>query len=326
MANKVDVTSKMFDKLKAYKCFADECIFFKFIFSADDLKQLDKKAVEADDTVFKPEFVHQIFGDEETIFGYRGLRVNYYLTPGSLEAHIGLDYVEKVTERFDGLEPDDVLDAFAKFGCSPGFTRNLDVFCAEKLPADKLFRPFGIKCHEYQRASNNSKTRHYEVYKIDASMPEFTTPKFIQYMDRVQTLLVFYIESASMLASEDPQWTFFLTYERLDDSAYATVAFVSLYNYYAYPDKKRSRVSQVFVMPTHQCLGHGAELVEAVYRDAISDPCVLDITAESPSPQFIKIRDYVTTKMCVTSIPSFRDKTALKVVVSLFFLLLKLCH
>jgi hypothetical protein len=28
----------------------------------------------------------------------------------------------------------------------------------------------------------------------------------------------------------------------------------------------------------------------------------------------------------VTSIPSFRDKTALKVVVSLFFLLLKLCH
>jgi histone acetyltransferase 1 len=308
-------SSKLFEKLKVYRCFADECIFFKYIFDESDLNRPD-----TDDTVFKPEFVHQIFGDEETIFGYKGLRVNYYLTPGTLEACINLDFKEKLTaQRFDGIEADDIYEAFTKFGCSAGFTRNPDVFCSEKLVADRQFKPYGAKVHEYTRevksANGSSSSRSFEVYKIDATMPEFTNPKFLEYIDRVQTMLVFFIETASFVDTEDPQWTFFLVYEKrkLSNSEfrYATIGFLSLYNYYAYPDKVRARVSQVLVMPTYQNMGHGAELLESVYRDAVNDSNVIDITAESPSPEFMKIRDFVTTKMCCT-LSSFQDKALLK--------------
>ena len=84
-----------------------------------------------------------------------------------------------------------------------------------------------------------------------------------------------------------------------------------MYNYYAYPDKKRSRISQILILPKYQNAGHGAELTECVLRDVYQCPRTVDVTAESPSSEFIRLRDYVTTKMC-TTLPAFKDKVELK--------------
>lgn len=59
-------------------------------------------------------------------------------------------------------------------------------------------------------------------------------------------------------------------------------------------------------MPPFQRAGHGAELLESVYRDAAVNSEIVDVTAEGPSPEFIQIRDYVTTKLC-SSLSTFRD-------------------
>ena len=180
-------SAKLIEKLKSYKVYSNDCIFFKLVFSENDLN--DKKESK---NVFIPEFTHQIFGEEEIIFGYKNLQVNYYLTPGSMHAYIGLDYFDKISpQRFDGIEADDVYEAFQKFGCSPGFTRNLDTFCTDKLPLDYEFKPFGIKIHEYSRGSSSSK---FEVYKVDSTNNEFHNQKFIDYLLRVQTMLIFFIE------------------------------------------------------------------------------------------------------------------------------------
>lgn len=64
-------------------------------------------------------------------------------------------------------------------------------------------------------------------------------------------------------------------------------------------------------MPPYQRFGHGAELLEAVYRDAAADPDVVDVTAEAPSSEFIALRDFVTTKLCST-LASFRDVSKLR--------------
>jgi hypothetical protein len=58
-------TSKLFEKLKIYKNFSNECIFFKYIFDAEDLSSEDSKKPADDSDTFKPEYTHQIFGDEE---------------------------------------------------------------------------------------------------------------------------------------------------------------------------------------------------------------------------------------------------------------------
>jgi len=321
-----EISSKLFEKLKVYKNYSNDCIFFKYIFDENDIPDEENKKSVADTNVFKPEYTHQIFGDEEIIFGYKNLRIDYFLTPGNLDAYIGLSYKEKVSpQKFDGIEPDDVYHAFSEFGCSPGFTRNLNVFRSEKLVQDLEFRPFGTKINEYTRESIKNETRYtgkYEIYKVDSSMPEFESQKFIDYISRVQTILVYFIETSNFLDTEDTQWTHYLLYEKNKNQSsissssnsqfrYATIGYLSVYNYYAYPDKTRSRISQIMIFPNYQNMGHGAELIEAVYRDAIQNPSIIDVTAESPSQEFIRVRDYVTTKMCL-SLDSYRNRDQLK--------------
>ena len=151
-------------------------------------------------------------------------------------------------------------------------------------------------------------------FLVDHSQPEFNDEKFHTYIDRIQTMLVYFIETSQFIDLEDPQWTYFIIYEKRKtgnaEFGYATVGFLSLYNYYAYPSNVRSRISQVLVLPTYQRSGHGAELIESVFRDAILNSVVIDVTAESPSAELIKIRDYVTAKMCA-GLESFRDKDEL---------------
>ena len=311
-------SAKMFEKLKAYKNYANDCVFFKYIIDEKDINESESKTVPDDTKTFKPEFTHQIFGDDEVIFGYKSLRVDYYLTPGLLHAYIGLSYKEKITpRRFDGIDPDDVYGALSNFGCSPGFTKNIDSFCSEKLKQDREFRPFGVKCHEYSRENlKQSPTNSvFEIYRVDSSLPEYETEKFMDYIDRVQTMLVFYIETSNFIDTEDPQWVHYLLYEKRKDSTgdirYMTAGYLSAYNYYAYPDNVRTRVSQSLILPPYQRLGHGAELLECVFREASLDPRVVDVTCEGPSPDFVRLRDFATTKMCLT-LDAFKNVDHLK--------------
>jgi len=118
-----DATSKLFEKLKVYKNYSNDSIFFKYIFDENDVHdENSKRSMEDDENSFKPEYTHQIFGDDEIIFGYKNLHIDYYLTPGTLDAYIGVKSREKISpSRFDGIEPDNVYDSFTDFGCSPGF-------------------------------------------------------------------------------------------------------------------------------------------------------------------------------------------------------------
>jgi histone acetyltransferase 1 len=329
--------AKMFDKLKQYKNYSNDSLYFKFIYDESDLnneksKTKSSSSDEADPDSssccsFQPEFTHQIFGDEEIIFGYKNLRIDYYLTPGLLDAYIGLNYAEKITpQRFDGIEADDIYASFIEFGCSPGFTRNLDIFCTEKLAHDRQFQPFGSKIHEYQKCAaykfkditnsdeKKNDMKKFEIFKVGASSAEFHSPKFIEYLDRIQTMLVYFIESSNFIDTDDPKWSHYILYEKRATPAscrYLTIGYLSVYQFYAYPDKTRYRVSQMLILPPYQKGGHGAELLEAVYRDAAQSSSVIDVTAESPSPEFLSLRDFVTSKMCAT-LSSFRDVNKLR--------------
>jgi histone acetyltransferase 1 len=292
------LSKKLLHKLESYKADANQCTHIKYIYNEADI-HCDSDV----NPIFKPEFTHQIFGDDELIFGFKNLTINYYLTPGLMHAYIGLSYAEKITpQRFEGIEPDDVYEAIQKFGCSPGFTRNLDLFCSDKLKQDREFRPFGKKIHEYSTGLDSSKK--YEVYKVDLTCGQYSDPKFIEYLQRVQTMLVFFIETADFTDTDDDQWVYYFLYEKRSahgpaNESYSTIGFTSVYNYYAYPDKKRTRISQMLIMPPYQKGGHGAQLMESIYNDAVLNPEIIDVTAEAPSVNFIKLRDFVTCCMCM---------------------------
>lgn len=214
-----------------------------------------------------------------------------------------MKYSSKVTEKFDCVEADDIEGKIREI-IPAGFTCNIDDFNS-MLQKDPNFRPFGALLHEYTVHNEEAGELTFQIYKAD-----MTCPGFQEYHERLQTFLMWFIETASFIDADDDHWDFFLVFEKYNkdgETLYATVGYMTVYNYYVYPDKTRPRVSQMLILPPFQGEGHGAQLLEAVHRFYCSLPKVQDITAEDPSESYVKLRDYVLTKLC-QSLPPFASE------------------
>ncbi|XP_006003025.1 histone acetyltransferase type B catalytic subunit isoform X1 [Latimeria chalumnae] len=284
-------------KLAEYKCDTNEAIKLKLVRFPEDL--------EDDSTTFNPEYTHQVFGDDEVAFGYKGLQIQLYYTAGNLTTLFRFQYSSKVTDQFDCVEADDVAGKIREI-IPPVFCTNIDDFVSS-LEKEANFKPFGILLHTYSVHNEEAgEDITYQIYKAD-----MTCPGFREYHERLQTFLMWFIETASFIDVDDERWDYFLIFEKYNkDGAtlFAIVGYMTVYNYYVYPDKTRPRVSQMLILPPFQGEGHGAQLLEAVHKFYISVPSVLDITAEDPSDNYIKLRDFVLVKLC-QDLPSFsQDK------------------
>uniref|UniRef100_A0A3B3UN03 Histone acetyltransferase type B catalytic subunit n=1 Tax=Poecilia latipinna TaxID=48699 RepID=A0A3B3UN03_9TELE len=237
----------------------------------------------------------------EVAFGYKGLQIQLFYTAGNLSTLFKVKYSSKVTDTFDCVEADDVEGKIREI-IPTGFTSNTDDFIS-LLEKEANFKPFGTMLHSYTVHNEEAEQLTYQIHKADISCPGFQ-----EYHERLQTFLMWFIETASFLDIDDDRWDFFLVFEKYNkdgETLYATVGYMTVYNYYVYPDKTRPRVSsQMLILPPFQGEGHGAQLLEAVHRFYCSLPKVQDITAEDPSENYVKLRDYVLTKLC-QNLPSF---------------------
>ncbi len=114
--------------------------------------------------------------------------------------------------------------------------------------------------------------RTFEIYECDHSVPGF-----LSYHKRLQPWIMFYIDAASYIDSDDPNWIYFLLFEKVGD-AYSVCGFVTVYRYYGYPEHARPRISQMLILPPFQRLGLGARLLDTVERHFWKDNKVIDIT------------------------------------------------
>ncbi|KAJ8351995.1 hypothetical protein SKAU_G00234710 [Synaphobranchus kaupii] len=280
-------------KLAEYKCDTNEAICLKLVRFPED--------VEDESTTFHPEYSHQLYGDDEVAFGYKGLQIQLYYCAGNLSTLFKVKYTAKVTEKFDCVQPDDVETKIREV-IPTGFSCNTDDFVS-LLEKEANFKPFGTLLHTYKVHSvEEGEDVTYQIYKAKMSCPGFQ-----EYHERLQTFLMWFIETASFIDVDDERWDFFLIFEKYNkdgETLFATVGYMTVYNYYVYPDKTRPRVSQMLILPPFQGEGHGAQLLEAVHRFYCTSPLVQDITAEDPSENYVKLRDFVLVKLC-QELPSF---------------------
>lgn len=246
---------------------------------------------------------HQLFGDQESIFGYRDLSLDVYYTAGALVTYLKIKYMDKVTpQKFEGICADDVEKPIAEMMTS-GYLTNIDEFVSV-LSKEEMFRPPGELVHSYKTEhGKDNKATTFEVYK--ASIED--TPDFRKYHERLQTFILFFIDAASYIDVDDNRWTFYLLFEKYQKNGgfcYATVGYMTVYNYYAYPEKIRPRISQVLILPPFQKQGHGAHLLQTFYNECYTKPEVLDITVEDPSDNFQRLRDFVDARNCM-ALPCF---------------------
>nr|CAG4643974.1 EOG090X06NC [Lepidurus arcticus] len=267
--------------------------------------KLVRKAADVEDASmsFKTEMSHQVFGENESIFGYKNLKIQLYYTAGSLNTYLGMKYSAKIDpKRFGGLEADEVLAPIAE-KLQPGFHTNLDEFI-KSIDHERSFKPFGQLQHAFSVTSEGGIDRRFELYHC-----EIADKGFLSFHERLQTFLLWYVDAASFIDVDDDKWCFFLVFEKYvmdGETRYAVCGYGTLYRYYAYPNRIRPRISQFLILPPFQRMGLGVELLETMYRHFQADPNVLDITVEDPSEQFVRLRDFVDCKACL-KLSSFQN-------------------
>lgn len=280
---------------------ANDVIFFKLVRNADDLDVTSKA------NTFHPEFTHQIFGEHESIFGYRDLRINIYYTSSTLKRMVTMTYSEKSDPaKADGVEADPVLPVIAEK--VPGeITNNIDEF-SKLLSQEDSFKPIGKKTNQMTvNAANGEPERVYETYqcKID-------DPGFAEYHSRMESWLLWFIDAASYIDTDDDRWDFHVLYEKTpalssnghsngssgDHARYHFVGYCTTYRYFAYPDQIRPRISQFLILPPFQRQGLGAFMLQSIYNYYLQQPNILDMTVEDPADNFVRLRDFVDCVNC----------------------------
>ncbi|KAL3210655.1 hypothetical protein MRX96_036939 [Rhipicephalus microplus] len=273
------------EALEAYVVSANDVVHFKLVMTTDD--------IEDDDIAFQPEMSHQIFGEGESIFGYRDLHVKLYYGSCSLTPYLGMSYTEKIDlKKSDGLKADDVLKTVLE-KLPSGVHTNIDEFVSI-LPKETAFRPFGELLYSF-KIGRGGLSRTFELYSASVM-----TPGFLDYHARMQSFILWFIDAASYIDSDDEKWEYFVLHEKkvVDGvTCYPFAGYATVYRYYAYPAHIRPRISQMLVLPPFQKMGLGTELLQGIYN-FYSDRhrrCVLDITVEDPSEVFTRLRDF---KIC----------------------------
>lgn len=282
--------------LEVYVADSNESVLFRMIRNESELKRsLDDDNEDDDSNSFLPEMTHQIYGDKEHIFGYRGLKIDLWMSAASLKAYVRMRADETMTLlQSEGVKPDPVVPPLLKILADGQGTESLDEFSSEIL-SDKetKFKPHGEKITEfevYPKAGGGCKT--YEIYYCDIKVPGFK-----DYHRRLQPWIMFFIDAASYIDDADDNWRFFLLFERYKTSEgnnqYAVAGYTTVYQYYAYPEHMRPRISQMLVLPPFQKQGLGAKLLDTVCKYYWNNPKIVDITVEDPSDDFIRLRDFV---------------------------------
>ena len=233
------------------------------------------------DTVFHPDFTYPIFGEAEVIYGYQRLHIRLSFTSGSLRPCLVVEYAAKHTTT--SAKIDDV-----------------DAQLREFLPVDDLvapdaweevtrtdhdtFQPHGTQVASY-RQGGKGREREFGIFHAT-----WDTPGFRAWHKRAQIFTLFFIEGASYLQDDEPYWEFFTLFERTGD-AWHFVGYTSLYRFWCWPDKTRTRLSQFVILPPYQGQRHGSRLYGAVYAHILSNPRMCELTVEDPSEAFDKLRN-----------------------------------
>jgi histone acetyltransferase 1 len=290
---------------------------------------------------FHPDFTYPIFGEAETIYGYKGLAINLALTSWDLRGYLKVTWDRKIDASL-GTEAEDVVETMKEFlpeGNTPLRSElTTDVFDDENdfqmYLANPSFTPPGELIDSYTLSSNT-----YSVYKSS-----LRDPQTVALVERLQLLVILFIEGGSYIDTSDDRWqicilyyTFqlLLTYryeKKPTDEAPTIAGYATAYPYHFHqitkgsprlndntfhetvfsssstvgPTHCRLRLSQFVILPPFQRAGHGGKFYDIIFKNARADPTVQEISIEDPSAAFEDLRDR-RDLMCLESNDVFKE-------------------
>ncbi|KAL8697292.1 MAG: hypothetical protein Q9201_007197 [Fulgogasparrea decipioides] len=270
-------------------------------------------------STFHPKFTYPIFGEEECIFGYQGLKVNLRFAAHDLVPNVSVSYDKKFTAVNDtkALDVEGTLREWmpeASFQTSAEFESQI-----QQGKSARDWKPPGELLESY-----SSRDRNFEIWSA-----ELIDPAVQQLVDRIQILISLFIEGGTPIPLDDQDWVLgrwrvFFVYEKLasipspQTSPYSLVGYSTSYRFithqssliaskprnpqfFALPPTtpfslstlpSRARISQFLILPSHQSHSHGTHLYNCLTRTFLASPNTTEITVEDPNEAFDDLRDY----------------------------------
>lgn len=153
------------------------------------------------DIGFAPEMAHQIFGENENIFGYKDLKISIFYSAGPLDIYYDVKYTKKADDlKGHGiLKADDIQTAITEIFPEGCYYTNLEEFLNVGESKSEKFEPMEEKIHEF---TVNDRT-------FIINLCDMYTPGFLKYHSRLETFVYWYIDAASKL-EHDQNWKFFV--------------------------------------------------------------------------------------------------------------------
>ncbi|KAF8466625.1 acyl-CoA N-acyltransferase [Kalaharituber pfeilii] len=248
----------------------------------------DSGSTPQDLVTFSPKFTYPIFGENEAIYGYKGLKIRLRFAAHDLKPHLEVKYERKV-KPVGEVKAEDVEEKIGEY-----------------LP-DGFYTLDG---------------KTYEIWHAPL-MNEACK----EILHNMQILVVFFIEGATPIDVTDEVWTnrrwdVYFLYEKTPESHYILTGYSTVYRYWYHPPKSafttanlnldppftptlihsdypdttpdtfpcRARISQFLVFPPYQGLGHGSLFYDNLMSHLLSHPLVSEITVEEPSDAFEDLR------------------------------------
>ncbi|KAI1758969.1 histone acetyl transferase HAT1-like protein [Hypoxylon sp. FL1150] len=277
---------------------------------------------------FNPRFTYPIFGEEEHIFGYQGLKVHLKYDARDLRPKLTVSYTRKFNAVGD-VEALDIKEKLQNFLPPVAYQSKGDFEQAAKaLP--KTWVPPG---RLVETAEKNGET--YEVWHGTLNDPAVS-----QLLRRIQIVALFYIEGASYTGEDaegniEPdyslaRWSVFFLYKKeviqgLPDPQYTFQGYSTVYNFWVFeaaalqgnlqtvlsngPEEldptHRMRISQFLILPPSQGKGVGALLYDTIFRIGLNTESVVEVAVEDPNEDFDLLRDLCDLKYLRKNVPAF---------------------
>lgn len=278
---------------------------------------------------FNPSFTYPIFGQEEAVFGYKGLEILLHFAAHNLKPHVDISWEEQWEQKGD-IKASDVRAALEDFLPAEAFTDASRPTALSDSEASS-FTPPGEKIMSYR-----VKEETFEIW-----CTSLADPAAQEIMDNAQVLVPLFIEGGTELQLDQPwvnqRWKVFLLYQVTPKSAgtcpYSLIGFSTSYRVFTLPDRvnpsaaalsllegsdfdaildlwsadnadksaavlqspldlpSRERISQFLILPPYQRSGHGPQLYNAMYSHLVAPENILELTVEDPNEAFDDMRD-----------------------------------
>lgn len=245
---------------------------------------------------FQPTFTYPIFGDAETIYGYKDLNIFLCFDHFTFKPFLNIKYTEKLNDDPEIIDIKKTIDEYLP---------NLTIFKDEVKWVDSIEeeKKNGYKIPGELIDSLELKDKEYEVYKIDLK-----SEIGYELHQRLQILVLLFIEAGSFIDAKDELWNLYVFYEKgnsKDNSEPSIVGFTTAYNYWKYPGAEkfdsanhevRIKISQFIILPMYQGQGLGQLFYTHLFNKWLKDDSIIEVVIEDPNESFDDLRDRADLK------------------------------